>query len=198
MAAGLVEERMLAALSSAIAVLAALLAAIGIYSTVAAGVARRQREIGVRMALGAVPGQVTWKVVGETCGIVAVGLVIAFHCSVDALEGGFVGVDVFFVLSGYLVTGVLLLALGAQQGDVIKQVMRHGFLLAALGIVIGGAAALGLTRAMATLLHDVSPSDPLTFTAVTLVLAGVALLGSWLPARRAAGVDPVEALRTDA
>ena len=90
------------------------------------------------------------------------------------------------------------IALGAQQGDVIKQVLRHGLLLAVLGIVIGGAAALGLTRAMATLLHNVSPTDPLTFTAVILVLAGVALLGSWLPARRAAGVDPVEALRTDA
>jgi len=89
------------------------------------------------------------------------------------------------------------MALGAQQGDVIKRVLRHGFVLAALGIAIGGAASLGLTRGMATLLHDVSPTDPLTFTAVIVVLAGVALLGSWLPARRAAGVDPVVALRSD-
>ena len=89
------------------------------------------------------------------------------------------------------------MALGAQQGDVIKRVLRHGLVLAAFGIAIGAAASLGLTRAMATLLHDVSPTDPLTFIGVTLVLAGVALLGSWLPARRAAGVDPVVALRSD-
>ena len=89
------------------------------------------------------------------------------------------------------------MALGAQQGDVIRRVLRQGFRLTALGIVIGGAAALGLTRAMATLLHDVSPTDPITFVAVTVVLVGVALLGSWLPARRAAGVDPVVALRSD-
>ena len=70
-AAVLVEERMLAALSSAIGALAAILAAIGIYSTVAAAVARRQREIGIRMALGALPGQVARMVVSEAFGIVA-------------------------------------------------------------------------------------------------------------------------------
>ena len=89
------------------------------------------------------------------------------------------------------------MALGARQGDVIRQVLRHGFILAGLGIAIGGAAALGLTRQMAEQLHDVSPTDPLTFVGVTLVLSGVAILGSWLPARRAAAVDPVVALRAD-
>ena len=73
-AAVLVDERMLAALSSAIGVLAAILAAVGIYSTVASAVARRQREIGVRMALGALPGQVARMVVGEAFAIVAGGL----------------------------------------------------------------------------------------------------------------------------
>jgi putative ABC transport system permease protein len=89
------------------------------------------------------------------------------------------------------------MALGAQQRDVIGRVLRHGLLLAALGIAIGSAASLGLTRAMATLLHDVSPTDPLTFIGVALVLVGVAVLGSWLPARRAAAVDPAVALRSD-
>jgi ABC-type antimicrobial peptide transport system permease subunit len=83
-AAVLVEERMLAALSSAIGVLAAILAAIGIYSMVAAAVARRQREIGIRMALGAVPGQVAWKVVTETFGVVAGGLAIGVPAALAA------------------------------------------------------------------------------------------------------------------
>jgi putative ABC transport system permease protein len=87
------------------------------------------------------------------------------------------------------------MALGAQQGDVVKRVLRHGILLAALGIAIGTLASLGMTRGLATMLHEVSPTDPVTFSAVAVLLAGVALLGSWLPARRAAAVDPVVALR---
>jgi predicted permease len=83
-AAVLVEERMLAALSSAIGVLAAILAAIGIYSTVASAVARRQREIGIRMALGALPGQVARLVVREAFGIVAVGLAIGIPAALVA------------------------------------------------------------------------------------------------------------------
>jgi putative ABC transport system permease protein len=87
------------------------------------------------------------------------------------------------------------MALGAQQGDVVRRVLRQGVRLSAIGIAIGSVASVGLTRGMATLLHDVSPTDPTTFTAVAVLLAGVALLGSWLPARRAASVDPVVALR---
>ena len=83
-AAVLVEERMLAALSSAIGVLAAILAAIGIYSTVASAVARRQREIGIRMALGALPGQVARMVVSEAFGIVAGGLAIGVPAAIAA------------------------------------------------------------------------------------------------------------------
>jgi predicted permease len=83
-AAVLVEERMLAALSSAIGVLAAILAAIGIYSTVASAVARRQREMGIRMALGALPGQVARMVVGEAFGIVAAGLAIGVPAALAA------------------------------------------------------------------------------------------------------------------
>jgi putative ABC transport system permease protein len=87
------------------------------------------------------------------------------------------------------------MALGAQQGDVVRRVMQRGFVLASLGIGIGTLGSLGMTRGLTTLLHEVSPTDPLTFTSVVLILAVVALLGSWLPARRAAAVDPVVALR---
>src|SRR5215207_1931821 len=87
------------------------------------------------------------------------------------------------------------MALGAQQGDVVRRVLRHGFQLATLGIVIGTGAFMGLTSQMKTVLHEISPTDPLTFSAVAVLLAAVALLGSWLPARRAASVDPVVALR---
>ena len=87
------------------------------------------------------------------------------------------------------------MALGAQQADVVRRVLRRGLVLAALGIGIGTAGSLAMTRGMAMLLHDVSPTDPLTFGTVAVILAGVALLGSWLPARRAAAVDPVVALR---
>jgi predicted permease len=83
-AAVLVEERMLAALSCALGALAAILAAIGIYSTVAAAVARREREIGIRMALGARPGQVAGMVVSEAFGIVAGGLAIGVPAALAA------------------------------------------------------------------------------------------------------------------
>jgi predicted permease len=83
-AGALVQERMLAGLSTAIGVLAAILAAIGIYSTVAAKVARRQREIGIRMALGALPAQMARMVVSETFGIVAAGLAIGVPAALAA------------------------------------------------------------------------------------------------------------------
>ena len=99
-AALLVEERMLAALSSAIGVLAAILAAIGIYSTVAAAVARRQREIGIRMALGALPRQVARMVVSEAFGIVAGGLAIGVPAAIaTALAARAVLAGVLFELS---------------------------------------------------------------------------------------------------
>jgi putative ABC transport system permease protein len=87
------------------------------------------------------------------------------------------------------------MALGAQQRDVVRRVLRQGFLLAAFGVAIGSVASLWMARAMSTLLREVSPRDPVAFTAVALILAAAALLGSWLPARRAAAVDPVVALR---
>jgi putative ABC transport system permease protein len=87
------------------------------------------------------------------------------------------------------------MALGAQRGDVVRRVLRQGVILAALGIAIGTFGSFAMARGMATLLHEVSPTDPVTFVAVAVMLAAVAVLGSWLPARRAAAVDPVVALR---
>jgi putative ABC transport system permease protein len=113
------------------------LGAIGIYGVMAYGVSLRQREIGVRMALGARPL------------------------------------------------------------DVSRMIARHGVRLAAAGVAIGLLGALGVTRFLRGLLYDVSPTDPLTLGATCAVLLVVALVASWLPARRAAALHPVDALRRE-
>jgi putative ABC transport system permease protein len=91
----------------------------------------------------------------------------------------------------------LRMAMGAQAGQVKRMVVRQGLVLSAVGVAIGLALAFGLTRLMSGLLFGVSPVDPLTFLAVAAVLIGVALVASYLPARRAAGVDPMEVLRAE-
>ena len=88
------------------------------------------------------------------------------------------------------------MALGAQRGDVLRMVVRQALVLVVVGIAIGGAGALLLTRVMAGLLFQVGTSDPTTFAAVSGILAGVALVASYLPGRRATRVDPVVALRS--
>ncbi|MGH9795927.1 MAG: ABC transporter permease [Candidatus Acidiferrales bacterium] len=87
------------------------------------------------------------------------------------------------------------MALGAQRGDVVSLVLRYGGLLAATGLGIGLLAAFGLTRFLETMLFEVSTTDPATFAGVALLLAAVALLACWIPARRATKVDPIVALR---
>jgi putative ABC transport system permease protein len=86
-------------------------------------------------------------------------------------------------------------ALGAQRRDVLRLIVGHGVLLGGIGIGIGLAGAFGVSRLLRSLLFGVTPNDPLTFAGVALLLAAVALLASYLPALRAAKVDPVEALR---
>jgi len=115
--------------------LALILGAVGIYGVMAYGVSLRQREIGVRIALGARPL------------------------------------------------------------DVSRMVSRQGVTLGAIGVLVGVICALSVTHVLRGLLYDVSPTDPLTLAATCIVLLGVALLASWIPARRAASVDPSEALR---
>jgi len=131
------EPRFTALLVALFAAVAALLAAVGIYGLLSYGVARRTREIGVRLALGAGRGRI---------------------------EAGVVG-------------GAVRLALA--------------------GLALGLAGSAAAARALSSLLHGVAPLDPWTYVAVALLFLGVAVLASWVPARRAGTLDPLVALRTE-
>jgi putative ABC transport system permease protein len=124
------------------------------------------------------------------------------------LLGAFAGLAL--VLAGTGIYGVLSylvglrtreigvrMALGAQQRDVLHMVLQDGARMTLAGTAIGIVAALGLTRLMASMLFSVNPTDPITFGLVAVVLCGVALLAGYVPARRAAKVDPMVALRYD-
>ena len=88
-------------------------------------------------------------------------------------------------------------ALGAPPRSVLRLIVGQGMLLAAVGVIIGSVGARLLTRQMQAVLFDIAPSDVVTFVQVIVVLLGTALLASWLPARRALGIDPVRALRSE-
>jgi putative ABC transport system permease protein len=109
------------------------------------------------------------------------------------------GLGIYGVMA-YLVTqrtheiGVRM-SLGAQKHQVLGLILRHGMSVAAIGVLAGLAGAAGLTRLMHSLLYEISPTDPLSFALIPLLLLGAAFLASWLPAKRAAGVDPLKALR---
>ncbi|MGA7225600.1 MAG: FtsX-like permease family protein, partial [Candidatus Acidiferrales bacterium] len=87
------------------------------------------------------------------------------------------------------------MALGAQRGDVLRMVVGQGIKLALIGVASGIIVALGLTRFLSTMLFGITATNPLTFVAVTIILVGVALAASYIPARRAIRVDPMVALR---
>jgi putative ABC transport system permease protein len=87
------------------------------------------------------------------------------------------------------------MALGAQPSDVLRVVMGEGMLNALAGVAIGILGALALTRFLSSMLFGVKPTDPLTFVGVSVILAAVALLACYVPARRAMRVDPMLALR---
>jgi putative ABC transport system permease protein len=134
---GLVRERLMAALSAAFGVLAALLAAIGIYGVMAYTVTRRANEIGIRLAMG------------------------------------------------------------ASRSSVLRMVIREAAWLLGAGLVIGAALGLGAAKAARTLLFGLEPTDPVTIGAAIALLASIGLLASYLPARRAARVDPMNVLRQE-
>ena len=130
-------ERLMAGLLGAFALVALVIAAIGVYGVMAYAVSQRTREIGVRLALG------------------------------------------------------------AQMSDVLRLVVGQGMVLAATGLVLGLAAAFGLTRFLRSLLYGVEPADPATFVTVVLLLAVSALIAVYVPARRAARLNPLVAIRAE-
>ncbi|MGH7538558.1 MAG: FtsX-like permease family protein, partial [Gemmatimonadales bacterium] len=109
---------------------------------------------------------------------------------------GVYGVMAFSVSQRTAELGVRV-ALGARPADILRLVERQGMLPVAIGVLAGTAGALAVTRALGSLLFGVTPTDPLTFAAVTASLAGSALLALYVPARRAMRVDPMTALRSE-
>jgi putative ABC transport system permease protein len=91
----------------------------------------------------------------------------------------------------------LRMALGADTGDVLRLILRQGMALTGIGLAVGLVAAVAATRVVASMLFEVKASDPATYIGVSLLLGAVSLAASYIPARRAARVDPVSALRQD-
>jgi putative ABC transport system permease protein len=109
---------------------------------------------------------------------------------------GIYGVVAFLVGRRRREIGVRV-ALGAQRGDILRLVLHRGMKPVALGGVAGLAGSLVASRLVASQLYGISASDPLTLASIVLLLALAALVACWLPARRAARVDPMEALRQE-
>lgn len=125
-------------------------------------------------------------------------VMLALSAGVSLLLGvvGIYGVVAYIAAQRTREVGIRM-ALGAQSRDVAGLFVRHSLALALLGVVIGSAAAAGLSRLMASMLFGVSATDPATYAAVAVTMTAVTALAAYLPARRAARVDPIIALRSD-
>ena len=89
------------------------------------------------------------------------------------------------------------MALGAERRDVLRLVLTRALRIVVAGLIVGLAGAVGVTRVLQTFLFGVTPTDPIAFTIVTLLLMAVGLMAAWLPARRATRIDPCAALRAE-
>ncbi len=137
--------------------------------------------------------------VGRAAGQAAFTAALLVLAASVALLLGVVGIYgvVSFIVSQRIGEIGVRLALGAAPGSVAATIVRQGGMVALAGVVAGLAAALLGGRLIASLLYEVSPRDPAVFVATAVTLFGVATLACWLPARRAARVSPVQALRAD-
>lgn len=141
----------------------------------------------MRRALDTLGGLLLFRIGAEVSGgLGAIGLMLALI--------GVYGVVSYSVSQRTQEIGVRM-ALGARPADILGSVLRQGLLMVGLGVVIGAALAAGLTRVMANILVGVQPMDPLTFGGASLLLLGISVLASYVPARRATRVDPMVALR---
>jgi putative ABC transport system permease protein len=137
------------------------------------------------------------EIVNESTGLerIAAQLVAIFAAVALALAViGTYGVLAYSVAQRTQEFGIRV-ALGASRTDVLKLVLRHGLILSATGIALGLIAAVGVTRLMTSVLFEVQPADPVILASAALILGAVAMLASYLPARRATKVDPMLALR---
>ena len=126
-------------------------------------------------------------------------LVMLAIAGVMALLLGIIGIYgvISYVVSQRTREIGIRVALGAQTGEVKRMFVRYGLVLAVVGIVCGLGASIGLTKLMASLLFGISPLDPMTYACVPAILVTAAVLASYLPARRAAAIDPAETLRAE-
>jgi putative ABC transport system permease protein len=135
------------------------------------------------------------KAQGQTrFGLILIGIFAAIAVLLAAV--GLYGVLATLVRQRTAEIGVRL-AFGAEPGGILRLVVGQGLRLSGIGLVVGLVAALGLTRVMVHMLVDVSPTDPATFAAIAVLFLAIVTFASWLPARRAARVDPMVALRSE-